>query len=96
MMGRVFPLYEQYLSILTAGLTWCVITHTRKNTHILTPVHTNFEAQITQSPTSVQKYFKKTFSHYRVTFYRKLQICRPVAYVSLCSLISSWQRTVVS
>lgn len=55
-------------------------------THIRTPVHTNFEAEITQSPTSVQKYFKKPFSHYWVTFYRKRQICAPVVCVLLFHL----------
>lgn len=62
----------------------CDYTHTHQwalTTHILTPVHTNLEAQIAQSPTSVQKYFKKTFSHYWVTFYRKRLICAPVVYV---------------
>lgn len=70
-------------------------SHNSHNSRIRTPVHTNFEAQITQSPTSVQKYFKKPFSHYWVTFYRKRQIRAPCS-VCVCSLISSWQRELSS
>lgn len=55
-------------------------------THMLTPVHTDYKAEIAHSLTSVQKYFKKPFSHYWVTFYRKGQICVCVRlqYVCVC------------
>lgn len=65
---------------------------------MLTPVHTNYKAEIAQSPTSVQKYFKKPFSHYWVTFYRKRQICVCVRlqYVCVFSCFILAERAVVS
>lgn len=69
----------------------CVHTNERSHLHTAT-----LKTRSRSSPTSGQKYLKRPFSHYWVTFYRKRQICAPVAYVCVFSYFILAESAVVS